>query len=390
MKKICMVAYTYYMSDARVAKEAEALVREGMIVDCFSLREKGHTSSDVVNGVNVYRLPLSKYRGSSTIKYVLSYSLFFFVAFFGVSRSYFKRRYDVIQFHTLPDFIVFAGIVPKLCGAKLLLDMHEIMPEFYMSKFGIGVSHPLTRILKLLEKVSVRFAHAVIVINEPIKRLLLQRSRPKSDFTVIMNCADERLFCCDCHSRSVQSDGLNLMYHGTLTPLYGVELAIQAVAKLKDQIPNLKFHIFGSQEEAGDLKKLAQELDVSRNVVFMGRVPREQIPQYLNEGDIGVLPSIRDVFVDLSFSNKLAEYVSMKKPVVATRLRSTLEYFPEDAISYFESRNVDDLASRIIELYANPEKRLCQAEKAFQHYQKIRWEIMRKRYVGLVNSLAGR
>jgi len=293
----------------------------------------------------------------------------------------------VIQFHTLPDFIIFAGIIPKICGAKLLLDMHEIMPEFYMSKFGVGMSHPLIKILMLLEKISVRFAHAVIVINDPIKRLLLQRCKFKSVPAVIMNCADDRLFSPEYLPSFVGSKGLSLMYHGTLTPLYGLELAIQAIAKLKDQIPGLKLHIFGNKSEAGDLRKLAEQLGVCRNVIFTGRVPREEVPRYINQADVGILPTIRDVFIDFSFSNKLAEYVCTKTPVVATRLRSTLEYFPENAISYFESGDVDGLASRILELYAEPHKRILQAEQAFQHYQKIRWSIMRKRYIELIESL---
>jgi glycosyltransferase involved in cell wall biosynthesis len=388
MKKICMVSYSYYSYDARIPKEAEALVQQGMRVDCICLREKGYARSDVVNGVNIYRLPLGKYRGSSTIRYMLAYIFFFVLSFFMVTIFYFKQRYDIIQFHTLPDFIIFTGVIPKIFGAKLLLDMHEIMPEFYMSKFSVGRYHPLIVILKFLEKISVRFADAVIVINEPIKRLLLQRCKFKSAPTVIMNCADDRLFSPDYPPSSGGSEDFNLMYHGTLTPLYGLELAIQAVAKLKDKIPHLKLHIFGNDLEAGDLRKLAEQFGVCGNVIFMGRVPREEIPRYIHQADIGILPTIRDVFIDYSFSNKLAEYVCTKTPVVATRLKSTLEYFPENAISYFESLNVDELASRIFELYSDPQKRLLQAEEAFQHYQKIRWEVMRKRYIELINLLS--
>jgi len=387
MKKVCMVAYTNYLHDSRVCREAESLVQQGMRVDCICLREKGYARSDVVNGVNIYRLPLFKYRGYSTFKYMLAYILFFLLVFLTVTKFYFKRRYDVIQFHTLPDFIIFAGIIPKIFGAKLVLDMHEIMPEFYMSKFNVSRSHSLIKVLILLEKISVHFADAVIVINEPIKRLLLQRCKFKSAPTVIMNCADDRLFSPDYPLSSGESEDFSLMYHGTLTPLYGLELAIQAVAKLKDKIPHLKLHIFGNGLEADDLRKLAEQLGVCGNVIFMGRVPREEIPRYIHQTDVGILPTIRDVFIDYSFSNKLAEYICTKTPVVATRLKSTLEYFPENAVSYFESLNVDELASRIFELYVNPQKRLIQAEEAFQRYQKIRWSIMRERYTKLIDSL---
>jgi len=389
MKKICMVAYTYYLNDPRVCREAEALLRQGMRVDCFCLREKGYCKQEVVNGVHIYRLPLRKYRGSSTIKYISAYILFLLLTFFAVSFFYIKRRYSVIQFHTLPDFIIFAGIIPKICGAKLILDMHEITPELFMLKFAMDVSHPFVKILKLVEGISIRLSDAVIVVADPVKRLLLQRYKSKLDVTVVMNCADDRLFCHDSLPTYGSANGFSLMYHGTLTQLYGLEFAIRAVAKLKDRIPNLEFHIFGNEEEAIGLKKLVEELDVERNVIFMGRVSRTEVPRYLKQTDIGVIPTIRGEFTDLTFSNKLTEFVCMKKPVITTRLKPALEYFPEDAISYFESRNVDELASKILDLYMNPQKRLCQAEKAFQHYQKIRWEIMRRRYVELIKSLVG-
>jgi len=386
-KKICMVAYTNYLHDARVSREARSLVKNGYQVDCLCLRSKGQMKHENIKGVNLYRLPLSKYRGSSRAMYLLSYLWFFVLSFFEVTKVYFKRRYHVIQYHTLPDFIIFSGIIPRLFGAKLVLDMHEVTPEFYMSKFGFEMSHPLVRILMLLEKMSIRFAHAVVVINDPIKRLLLGRCKSRSDMVVVMNTADESIFTSDHRTRSSGNNGFIAMYHGTLTDLYGVDVAIRATAKLKDKIPNLQFRIFGSETETNHLKELADELGISEKIVFMGRVKMEAIPRYIEEADIGIVPIVKDEYIDLSFSNKLAEYVSMKTPAVATRLSSTLEYFTDDTISYFGSQDVDELASRILELYMQPQKRFLQAERAFQQYQAIRWSVMEERYIRLIKSL---
>jgi glycosyltransferase involved in cell wall biosynthesis len=387
MKKICMIAYTNYLDDARVIREARSLVKNGFEVDCLCLRSKGQPRFEKIDGVNLYCLPLSKYRGSSRVMYLQAYLWFFVLSFFAVTKFYFKRRYQVIQYHTLPDFIIFSGIIPRMFGAKLVLDMHEVTPEFYMSKFGFGMSHIFVKVLKLLEKISVSFAHEVIVINEPIKHLLLKRCKSKSDITVIMNTADESIFVSDRPKRTNGGNGFIAMYHGTLTDLYGVDIAIRAIFKLKDEIPGLQFRIFGSETETDRLKELASDLGVSRNVAFMGCVKLEAIPGYIEEADIGIVPIVKDGYTDLSFSNKLAEYVSMKTPAVATRLSSTLEYFTDEAISYFESRNVDALASKILELYMNPQKRSLQAGRAFQQYQRIRWAVMEKRYIGLVESL---
>ncbi len=388
MKKICMVAYTNYLHDARVQREARSLVRNGFEVDCLCLRGKGQLKFENINGVNIYRLPLSKYRGSSRIMYLSAYIWFFVLSFFAVTLLYFKKRYNVIQYHTLPDFIIFSGIIPKLSGAKLILDMHEITPEFYMSKFGFQMSHFFVRMLKLIERASVSFAHAIIVINDPIKHLLLTRCKSKPNMTVVMNTADENIFV-SYNNKHTNGNGFIAMYHGTLTELYGVDVAIKAIAILKADIPGLQLRIFGSETETGRLKELVNDLGVHDNIVFMGRVGMETIPRYINEADIGIIPIVRDEYIDLSFSNKLAEYISMKTPAVATRLRSTLEYFTDDAISYFESGNADALASKILELYKNPQQRSLQAENAFQQYQEIRWAVMEKRYIGLIESLVG-
>jgi glycosyltransferase involved in cell wall biosynthesis len=319
--------------------------------------------------------------------YGLVYLVFFVLSFFVITGFYFRKRYKVIQYHTLPDFIVFSGMIPKLFGAKLVLDMHEIMPEFFVSKFGVDMSHTFPKILKWIETMSILFSDSVIVVNNPIKRLMVKRSTAKPDIIVVMNTADESIFGSDRCKRSGKDNGFIAMYHGTLTDLYGVNIAIRTVAKLKEYIPGFEFRIFGREVEASHLKELASELGVSDNVIFMGLVGIEAIPKYIEDADIGVLPTVRDGFTDLSFSNKLAEYIAMKTPVVATRLSSTLEYFTEDAISYFESGDVDAFASKILGLYNDPQTRFLQAEKAFRQYQAIKWPVMKERYVGLIESL---
>src|SRR5205807_4958117 len=45
----------------------------------------------------------------------------------------FRSRLDVVHVHNMPDILVLAGIIPWLSGSKLVLDVHDPMPELYMS-----------------------------------------------------------------------------------------------------------------------------------------------------------------------------------------------------------------------------------------------------------------
>ncbi|MCK4597891.1 glycosyltransferase, partial [bacterium] len=173
MTKICMLAYTYYLSDPRVRREAEALADRGYGVDVLCLHGEGEKPRQQVNGVRVIRLPQSRYRGHRSWAYVVGYARFFILSFLWLTWFHLRKGYQLIQVHTMPDFLAFAALVPKILGAKIVLDIHDLMPELYSTKFGLAKSHPLIKVLKLQERLSARFAHRVIAVHEPQRRLLV-------------------------------------------------------------------------------------------------------------------------------------------------------------------------------------------------------------------------
>src|SRR5437899_8400391 len=137
MKSVCILLQNYYEFDVRVRRKAEALVAAGYSVDVLSLRSSHTEKTYTLNGVNVDTISLGKKRGSLA-RYVFEYVAFFLWAFVRVSLQMRWKRYAFIDVNTLPDFLVFAAVAAKWKGAKLILHMHEITPEFYISKYGIA------------------------------------------------------------------------------------------------------------------------------------------------------------------------------------------------------------------------------------------------------------
>ena len=149
-----------------------------------------------------------------------------------------RRHYAVIDVNTLPDFLIFAPVVARWMGAKLVLDMHEITPEFYMSKYGIPQTSRLIRLLEYLEWISFKFADHVVTINEPILDLLVGRGLSPARATVVMNAVDEARF--GSALTAVQSPDparFVMVYHGTLTRIYGLDIAIEAFALAHADMP---------------------------------------------------------------------------------------------------------------------------------------------------------
>ena len=113
MKKLCILRHGHYPFDIRVRKEALALAAKGHQVDIICLKKGAEKSREVNQGINIYRIPI-KHRRESISRYIYEYTAFFSLATIKLCSLYFRNRYDFIQVNTLPDFLVFATIIPKL------------------------------------------------------------------------------------------------------------------------------------------------------------------------------------------------------------------------------------------------------------------------------------
>jgi glycosyltransferase involved in cell wall biosynthesis len=391
MKSICFIVQSVYDGDPRVRRKAEALLAAGYTVDVLALRSTDGKKDYSLNGVSVRTLALGRKRGSLA-RYLFEYTTFFLWACFRAPLQMRRRGYEVIDVNTLPDFLIFAPFIARWMGAKLILDMHEITPEFYISKYGIGEDSWIVRVLKALEKISIDFADHVITVNEPIEDLLISRGLRRSKSTVMMNAVDETPFL---ESRSTAVPYLYdpkrfvMMYHGTLNRIYGLDIAIEAFARVKEEMPEAEFWIAGSGSEETMLATLIQEHGLSPQVKLLGQVRRSEIPKLLSQCDVGVLPTRRDIFLDFAFPNKLPEYIIMGKAAIVSRLRAIRYYFSENALQYFEPDNPDELSRQMVRMYRDPQLRTRLATRAKEEYTPINWALMKQRYLRLIDELVG-
>ena len=394
MKSVCILLHNHYETDVRVTRKAEALIAAGYEVDLLALRSKYSKSANYdLGGVHVHTIALGKKRGS-LVRYFFEYLVFFLWASYKVFALHRKKKYAVIDVNNLPDFLVFAGAYAKWTGAKIVFDMHEITPEFYVSKYGIKPGSLVVRLLEYIERKSFNFADYVININQTIEDVLVNRGLVRSKSTIIMNCVDEDFFLASRSSDShagpeIPQPAFVMMYHGTVTHIYGLDIALQGFAKVHQDMPGAEFWILGTGTEMKALEDLVEKLGLRSKVRFLGLVRPQQIPGWMKRCDVGVLATRQDIFLDLSFSGKLSEYIIMGKAVIASRLKTIRHYFTEEALGYFEPHNPSDLAKQMIGFYRDPVRRRQMADRALQEYAPIRWKVMKDRYLQLMDQATG-
>ena len=169
-----------------VQREAEALVSAGFDVEVMCMRDRDRPRRIVVNGVTVTSLPVGQRKGSK-VRYAFNYGCFFALAAGTLTMRHIRHPYAVVQANSMPDFLVFAALVPKLMGGRAVAYMHEPTPELAETVFGPGL---LTRILVRVEQWSLRFADHAITVTDQLKQRYVERGAEADHITVVLNCPD--------------------------------------------------------------------------------------------------------------------------------------------------------------------------------------------------------
>jgi glycosyltransferase involved in cell wall biosynthesis len=367
-----------------VRREVLALVDEGYEVDVVCTRRPGEPARERNGRLRVYRIPIWHRRGG-LVGYLAEYSLFFLAATIVAGILSLVRRYRLVQVHTLPDSLVFAAAIPRLRGARVLLDLHECMPEFFATRFGLQPQHPMVRAIGLIEQAAIRYADRVITCTEHMRAAFVARGALPGAVDVILNASDEGVFDSKLHPERAPDGNFVLVCHGALETRYGLDTVIRAVSLLSAELPGLALDVFGEGTERANLQRLAADLGVADRVRFSdGFVPMDELVSAIARADAGVVAVKRDAFRDLTHCNKMYDFIAMQRPVLVSRTESTSAYFDESCFAWFEGGDAEDLARTIRRLHDEPEWRQHLVANAARSSEPYRWPHQRRAYLASV------
>jgi glycosyltransferase involved in cell wall biosynthesis len=378
-----MVLYSYYPLDARVKRECDTLLEHGINVDVICIRNDEEKRQEDHNGVSITRLPMKLERGG-IFRYSFQYGLFFAMIFFLLMKRSFSRKYDVIHFHSLPDFIVFAGVIPKLFGATLILDLHEAMPEIFISKIR---NEKLFTAMKHLERWSIQFADIVITVNDIIRELFIERGADGRKIRVIMNVPQKIPFIKNYHEFP-ENGPLTIVFSGRLNEHNNFNSLLEGMASMKGKIP-IKLHIYGDGEQENEIKSNGRNLNLENDIIFHGRVPHDDVISEISKYDIAILPLVHSPITELAIPTKLWDYVAAKLPILTSDLNAIRKTMGK-IVHYYNNNNDDptSIISGVYEIIGSGKKATYnKLVVASEILNAIRWEIMGKRLIDVYKSI---
>ncbi len=391
-RPVAMLAHTYYEEDPRVRREAESLVASGRPVDVYSLRQPGETHEATIDGVRVVRLDVQRHQGAAIGTYLSEYGAFFARAGWAVTGAHRRRRYAVVQVHSLPDGLAFAALPLRLVGVPIILDLHESMPEFFRSRFPAADDRLWRRLLRAQERAAIAISSAVLTVNDALRDRLLDLGVRPDKVTVIANSPDLARFDPAIRpARPFMAGGrLRLVYAGALSPIYELDVALTAAARIAERRPELgvAVELYGRDFGEVDLHGVVRDLGIGDRVTFHGRIPIADVPAAVAAADIGLAPTRRTRFTDFSLSTKLYEYAAMGKPVVASRLPMVERTFGHDSVVTYEPGDAGSMAAAILGLVDDPADRARRVERTGAIVEASAWGHESVRYRAIVERLA--
>ncbi|MBN1781753.1 glycosyltransferase [bacterium] len=389
--RICMLGYTKFEHDARLHRYALTLLEQGHTVDMIGLGEPIRNEPALVQGVQVYRIYSRDFNESGPVSYLLQLCTFFMKSFFVMTRLQKEKRYHIIHFHNIPDFGVFSTLLARMLGARVILDIHDLVPEFYMRKFQVTEKHGSIVFLKWVERLCCLYADHVITVTEIWRRTLIdRRSVQGPKCSVMMNLPIASHFPRLPFNTHVKGRPFYLTYHGNLAEQTGIDLLIRAVHRIRDRIPELQLQIIGGGREEESYQALARELGLDQRIHFRETVPVIGIADAVRHAHLAVDPKRGGVYAGETLSVKSMEYLALGIPLIVARTMAADYYFPEASVRFFEPDSVESLSEAILDLYDHPAKRKSLYANCDLFNSKYNWNQAGRSYLQLISRLPGR
>lgn len=345
--------------DTRVWQEATTLAANGYTVSVICPKGKGYTQEEVyLQGVHIFRHDLPA-EGNGAVGYAKEYFTALKEELRLAKKVYKEIGFDVIHGCNPPDDIYMVAKHFKKYGVKYVFDHHDICPELFEAKFG-KTSGLLYKSQLWLEKQTYKHCTFAFVTNESYKKIAIERGMMNPNKVIVLRSGPklDRMKIQPPVENIKRGKKYMVGYLGVIGQQEGIEFILEAAKYCKETLNrnDIFWGIVGGGPHVAALREMCSKMGLDDCVEFTGRVPDQQLLDYLNTADVCVNSDTYNSMNDKSTMNKILEYMALAKPIVQFELTEG-HYSAQEASLYAEQNNAKDMADKIIYLLENPETR---------------------------------
>ena len=311
--------------------------------------------SEILDEVEVFRVPLFPSHDQSTFKRIITYLTFSITSFiFGISLS---RKVDLIYAYHPPNVGLVAYLLSKIRKIPYVHDVQDLWPDTFLSTSMIK-KRKVLNLIDFFTQFIYRKASSIIAISPGFKDELIQRGIKEEKVTVIYNWCDEKNInnYNENDNKFLSKEKFNIVFAGNIGKAQDLRSVMKAAKELQNLNKNIRFSLIGDGVELKELEEFKKEKNIE-NVEFIPRVSSNEIGAYLSSADVLLVHLKDDSLFKITIPSKVQAYLSSGKPIL-----SNVSGDAEDLIEKAEagitvlSKNTEDFIAACIKL-ANTDKK---------------------------------
>lgn len=372
-----------YPPDDRPEKEALSLIEEGynLYLLCFTSSDK--LQIETYKGIHIRRFKISGFLQKKLSAAYLVLPFHRWIWRYQIKKFVRENNIQILHVHDLPLSDV-AHVITKKRNIKLIFDQHE-----YWSNWIGHTAHYNTFLGKIVKRLSnweeyerkyLPKADLVITVEEPLRKTYIEKIGIHPDRIItIPNTPSESIF----NSKNIDQSILDryknnfvIFYAGKIDVLRGIYIVIQALPKLSQEIPNIRFVIAGKLAKNCDPIKEARKYGVEKYVDHVGWISVNKLPSYIAASSIctHTPPVIRDE-TNQSVATKVYQYIAMHKPVIVGEAKLMYELIVKNGVGLsIKNGDSEGYIDQVLRIYKDHELVADFKRNAERLTAKYKWE----------------
>lgn len=270
---------------------------------------------DVVDGVNVTRVPIYPSRDSDAVKRALNYISFAVTSF--IYGLFFAKKADLIYAYHPPLTVGVTAILLKIFRRiPIVYDIQDMWPDTLKASGMIRNDRALKFVGNICNFV-YRLVDQIVVLSPGFKSALIARGVPRNKVNTIYNWCDESaiMISSSVRPQSFPSDGFRVLFAGNMGKAQSLAAVLEAANILMYDAPTARFVFLGEGLELEQLKETVKNKRLE-NVVFHPAVPMNQVGKYLGAADALLVHLRKDPLFSITIPSKTQAYMAARKPII--------------------------------------------------------------------------
>jgi glycosyltransferase involved in cell wall biosynthesis len=349
--KVGMLWHGAYPWDVRLEKLITLLLRHGDDVCLVCRGREGLPTQEAQGRLKIFRPSAAT-------------PLFFNpVWIYHTLRIMSREQVDLLLVRDLPLALP-AGLIGNALGIPVVLDMAENYPAAliaYQNRFYKPFLFRNGWLPKAYERVALRLVTHTFVVAEEQRQRLYHQGVGRHRITLVGNTPELAAFAPNGHTSRHATPGapspLTVLYVGKLDAHRGVDLLIRAMSTVVKKFETARLILVGDGTQTTRLQELTGALGLDAVVTFAGWVRFHDIPAYIENSTVCLIPHLKSEHTDTTLPNKLFDYMAFGKPVIASDCTPLKRIVEETGCGLtFRSGDVSDLARALVEVLSDPHR----------------------------------